>query len=69
MYGDGKQVREVLYVTDLLKAFDSFIQKRDKIHHGVYNIGGDPEHTVSLLELLDMLEDITGRRSRRSYGN
>ncbi len=59
IYGDGKQVRDVLYVTDLVKAFDAFIQKRDKLHHGVYNIGGGIENTMSLLELLDVLEDLT----------
>jgi CDP-paratose 2-epimerase len=40
IYGDGKQVRDVLYVADLVKAFDDFVEKRDKLHHGVYNIGG-----------------------------
>ena len=67
MYGNGKQVRDVLYVTDLVRAFDAFVQKRDKLHHGVYNIGGGIEKTVSLLELLDILEDITGKRSVIKY--
>ena len=64
IYGDGKQVRDVLYVADLVKAFDVFVQKRDKIHHSVYNIGGGPENTMSLLELLYMLENITGKKSK-----
>ena len=63
IYGDGKQVRDVLYVTDLVKAFDSFIQKRDKLHHEVYNMGGGIENMMSLLELLDILERQTGKRS------
>lgn len=63
IYGDGKQVRDVLYVADLVKAFDAFVQKRDEIHHTVYNIGGGAENTLSLLELLDILEDLTGKRS------
>lgn len=67
IYGDGKQVRDVLYVADLAKAFDAFVQKRDKIHHGVYNIGGGSENTMSLLELLDVLEDLTGRRSKITF--
>jgi CDP-paratose 2-epimerase len=64
IYGDGKQVRDVLYVDDLVKAFDAFVQKRDNIHHDVYNIGGGVENTMSLLELLDILEDLTGKRSK-----
>jgi len=67
IYGDGKQVRDVLYVTDLVRAFDAFMQKRDKIHHGVYNIGGGIKNTLSLLELLDLLEKLTGKRSKILY--
>lgn len=67
IYGDGKQVRDVLYVVDLVKAFDAFVQKRDKFHHGIYNIGGGVENTMSLLDLLDILEDLTGKRSVISF--
>ena len=67
IYGDGKQVRDVLYVADLVKAFDAFVQKRDKFHHSVYNIGGGAENTMSLLELLDILDDLTGKRSEIKF--
>lgn len=64
IYGDGKQVRDVLYVTDLVKAFDLFVQKGG---HGVYNMGGGPGNTLSLIELLDLLEDITGKRNEIKF--
>jgi len=64
IYGDGKQVRDVLYVADLVKAYDAFVRGGNKIHHGVYNVGGGSENKMSLLELLDMLEDLTGKRSK-----
>lgn len=67
IYGDGKQVRDMLYVTDLVAAFDAFVQKKDRLHHGVYNMGGGAGNTMSLIELLEYLEDITGKRSRISY--
>lgn len=67
IYGDGKQVRDVLYVSDLVRVYDSFIQSRDRIHHGVFNVGGGQANKMSLLELMDMLEDFTGKKSSVSY--
>lgn len=66
IYGDGKQVRDMLYVTDLVAAFDAFVQKREKIHHGVYNMGGGAGNTMSVRELLEYLWDLTGKRSEVS---
>lgn len=60
IYGDGKQVRDVLWVQDLVGAFEKFIES--DVPHGVYNIGGGPKHTLSLLELIKMLEEETGRK-------
>ncbi|MBF0386310.1 MAG: NAD-dependent epimerase/dehydratase family protein [Candidatus Omnitrophica bacterium] len=59
IYGDGKQVRDVLWVGDLVNAFDKFITQ--KAPSGVFNMGGGADNTLSLLELLELLESITGR--------
>lgn len=67
IFGDGRQVRDVLYVADLVRAYDAFIQNRDRIHHGVYNIGGGPDNKMSLLNLIEMLKEITGRTSPISF--
>ena len=56
IYGDGMQVRDVLYVGDLVEAYDLFFNS--KLKHGVFNIGGGPENTLSLLELIDMLREM-----------
>ncbi|MFX1346862.1 MAG: GDP-mannose 4,6-dehydratase [Promethearchaeota archaeon] len=56
IYGDGKQVRDVLYVSDLIQAFESFIQRAKSINHEVFCMGGGPENTLSLLELIDILK-------------
>jgi len=61
IYGDGLQVRDVLYIDDLVRLFDAFIQS--EIAYGVYNVGGGPQNTLSILELLDILEHLTERRS------
>ncbi|MEE9324464.1 MAG: NAD-dependent epimerase/dehydratase family protein [Dehalococcoidia bacterium] len=56
IYGDGKQVRDCLYVGDLIQAFELAINNIDKAQGQIYNIGGGPKNTTSLLELLADLE-------------
>jgi len=65
IYGDGKQVRDLLYAEDLVKAYDKFIE--GDLKHAVFNIGGGPENTISLLEFLEVLEKETGKRSKISF--
>lgn len=65
VYGDGKQVRDALYVGDLIEAFDKFLNSNLK--HEVFNIGGGPDNTLSLLELLDMLRELTGKNPSPSF--
>lgn len=53
IFGTGKQVRDVLYVSDLV-AFYELLSKTEK-PEPIYNIGGGTENTLSLLELVDLL--------------
>lgn len=57
VYGDGKQVRDVLWVEDLINAYNKFYQS--KLRHGVFNIGGGSVNTLSLLELINILKKVT----------
>ena len=45
IYGNGKQVRDILYIEDLIEAYDKFI--KNDLKHGVFNIGGGMENTTS----------------------
>lgn len=65
IYGDGKQVRDVLYVGDLIRAFEAWLQRG--IPHGVYNVGGGPANTLSLLELLALLQEQLPHETRVTY--
>jgi CDP-paratose 2-epimerase len=62
LYGDGLQVRDVLFVEDLADAMLLAHAQIERTAGEAFNIGGGPANTVSLLELLDMLEDVAGRR-------
>ncbi|HEX6466973.1 MAG TPA: GDP-mannose 4,6-dehydratase [Terriglobales bacterium] len=61
IYGDGKQVRDVLYVQDLLKAFAAAREKMSVTAGQVYNVGGGAKHTTSLLELIEAIRKLTRR--------
>jgi len=66
IFGDGKQVRDVLFVKDLIRAYDAFLSDPEG-KPAVYNIGGGPANTTSLLEFLDLLEEKTGERTAISF--
>ena len=61
IYGDGKQVRDVLYVGDLIKAYDLAVENIAKTAGQAYNLGGGPSNTLSLRELIDKLEQYFDR--------
>ena len=63
IYGDGKQVRDLLSADDLVEAYDKFINS--DIKHDVFNIGGGPRNTTSLLEFIAMIEGKTGIKFRK----
>lgn len=62
IYGDGKQVRDILYVDDLVSAYKFAISNPNIVRGKIYNIGGGPENTLSLLELISELENILGKK-------
>jgi CDP-paratose 2-epimerase len=55
IYGDGKQVRDILFITDLLDCFDRAVRGITITGGQVYNIGGGRENSISVLELLEYL--------------
>jgi CDP-paratose 2-epimerase len=67
LYGDGKQVRDILYIGDLLDAVDRAISRIGKSQGRVYNIGGGPKNSISLLEFLALLGKVSGRKAKFSF--
>ncbi|NWF91193.1 MAG: NAD-dependent epimerase/dehydratase family protein [Ignavibacteriaceae bacterium] len=66
LFGDGRQVRDLLWVDDLIRAYELFLERGPQV--GVYNMGGGPGNTLSLLELLELLRGHLGRPIRCAYG-
>ena len=67
VYGDGKQVRDVLFIGDLLDAYDAAFTRIDVAAGRVYNIGGGVENAISLRQLLAYLAERAGAPLQVSY--
>jgi len=62
IYGDGRQVRDVLCVHDLVRAFEAVRRNLSITAGQVYNVGGGAGNAVSLLELIEKIEQLVGHR-------
>lgn len=69
IYGDGKQVRDVLHIDDLIELFCLTYKKIDKIEGMAFNIGGGSNNQMSLFELVSMLEDKLHKKIKINYTN
>lgn len=70
IYGDGKQVRDVLWVDDLLDLFGAAVARIDVAAGQAYNIGGGPANTLAVWsELGPVLETLMGRPIQVRYDN
>jgi CDP-paratose 2-epimerase len=69
IYGDGKQVRDMLYVGDLVRAFERAVEQMETVRGRVFNIGGGPGFTLTIWsETGPMLEQLSGRTLDVRYG-
>jgi len=66
IFGTGKQVRDIIYATDVCEAFDAFYRTRKS---GIYNIGGGSKTATSLLECVDILENINDKRPQVTFAS
>jgi CDP-paratose 2-epimerase len=69
IYGDGKQVRDLLYVDDLVDLMMSCVARIDVTAGEVYNVGGGPDNTISVwAELREPLEKLIRKLPAVTYG-
>ncbi len=67
IYGDGKQIRDILFIDDLINAFIMATKEIDATKGNVYNIGGGYKNTLSLLELINKIEEKLGKKIKYSF--
>jgi CDP-paratose 2-epimerase len=67
IYGDGKQVRDVLFIEDLISAYDAALKNIGNASGQAYNIGGGTRNILSLLDLIYLLEKHFGYRLKHSF--
>jgi CDP-paratose 2-epimerase len=70
IYGNGKQVRDVLWIDDLIAAYEAAAARIDLSAGQIYNIGGGPENTMSIwAEFGAILETLAGRSIPVTYAD
>jgi CDP-paratose 2-epimerase len=67
LYGDGMQVRDILFVDDLVDAFLLAEQHAPRLSGRAFNMGGGPANAISLLDLLDCIESLRGERPELAF--
>lgn len=56
LYGNGKQVRDVLFIDDLVNLYQLLMDHEETVSGKVYTVGGGADNTLSLLEFIDILK-------------
>jgi CDP-paratose 2-epimerase len=69
IYGDGMQVRDVLFIDDAIEAYCAAWRQIGAVSGRAYNLGGGPANAVSLLQVLGRIEEITGRHIHRDHAD
>lgn len=62
IYGDGKQVRDILFVDDLVNAFRHAMDNMNDLSGQVYNIGGGTKNAVSLLQVIEKIQALHNQK-------
>lgn len=65
LFGKGKQVRDITYATDVCEAFHAFFENPVP---GIYNIGSGADNSISLVESIQFMEELLGKKIEYGFG-
>ncbi len=66
-FGTGKQVRDILDARDLARLYLDEIENIDRCNGEIFTVGGGPENTISLIEAVEAIENLTGKKADIEY--
>lgn len=69
IFGNGKQVRDILDGRDVAKAYINALENIDKVNGEIFTIGGGTEHNYSLLEVISKIEEVTGKKAELTFAS
>ena len=69
IYGDGRQVRDILHMKDAVAAYLAAWERIDTVSGRAFNLGGGPDNAVSLRQVLACIEGLAGRPLRLGYAD
>jgi len=69
IFGDGYQVRDLLYIDDLIKAYEKAVNNIDKVKGSVFNLGGGVKNAYSLLNVIEILEKKFGYQIKINFSS
>ena len=69
IYGNGYQVRDALFVSDAVEAWIAVLRNIDIARGRIFNLGGGAGNSISLLELIELIERLTGYALERYFAD
>jgi CDP-paratose 2-epimerase len=69
IYGNGYQVRDALFVSDAVEAWLAVLRNIDTTRGHIFNLGGGEANSISLLELINLIEQLTGCTVRHEFAD
>src|SRR3954451_21611815 len=69
IYGDGYQVRDVLFIDDAVNAWLAALDRIGKVRGRIFNLGGGPKNAISLREAIDHIAEVRGIRPKLRFAD